>query len=32
MRVITNKIIRDRVWEIERPDWWPTEDESGLNR
>jgi hypothetical protein len=21
------KVIRDRVTEIERPDWWPTEDE-----
>ena len=21
------KIIRDRVTEIERPDWWPTEEE-----
>jgi hypothetical protein len=21
------KIIRDRICEIERPDWWPTEDE-----
>jgi hypothetical protein len=32
MRVITNKIIHDRVSEIEGPDWRPTEDESGLNR
>ena len=22
-----SKFIRDRVTEIERPDWWPTEDE-----
>jgi hypothetical protein len=22
-----HKIIRDRVTEIERPDWWPTEEE-----
>ena len=22
-----NKFIRDRVTEIERPDWWPTEEE-----
>jgi hypothetical protein len=21
------KVIRDRVTEIERPDWWPTEEE-----
>jgi len=21
------KIIRDRVTEIERPDWWPTDEE-----
>jgi hypothetical protein len=21
------KFIRDRVTEIERPDWWPTEEE-----
>ena len=21
------QIIRDRVTEIERPDWWPTEEE-----
>jgi len=21
------EIIRDRVTEIERPDWWPTEEE-----
>ena len=23
----TTTIIRDRVTEIERPDWWPTEEE-----
>jgi hypothetical protein len=22
-------IIRDRVTEIERPDWWPTDEEVG---
>ena len=24
-------IIRDRVTEIERPDWWPTDEEVGAS-